>query len=442
MSNKRNLSSIIQKEAKIYAIYTVENRAIPNMIDGFKPVQRFVVYRALDLSKRDHQKFHKLASIAGGVADAGYHHGEVSAQDSGALMANTWNNNLPVLDGQGNFGSRLVKEAAASRYVFCRVSENFRKIYKDHEVAPKHEDAEHLPPAFYLPIIPMVLLNGVKGIATGYATTILPHSFESVVKATKQALNGEEITPPQVCFPKFTGSVVELGEGKYELHGKYKFTSRTQMYIDEIPYSFDRIKYVELLDSLEDKGFITYEDGCSKNGFGFKVKFKKEYVLPTDPDKLHSKIMSDFKLIEKTSQFIVVIDENGKLNDKFANPSQLISRFVGVRKTFVQKRIDHMILKTDKAFKLAVAKTIFILLVNNGDIVVKGKSKAELKAEISKNERLIGFEDQLVSMNIYHMTNDEVERLKELAKECKNELEYWTTTTAEVEYNKDLDALL
>ena len=100
--NVRNLQSIIDNEAKEFAIYTVENRAIPNLIDGFKPVQRFVIARALDLSRGNKEKFHKLASVAGGVADLGYHHGEGSAQDAGALMANTWNNNYPLLDGQGN----------------------------------------------------------------------------------------------------------------------------------------------------------------------------------------------------------------------------------------------------------------------------------------------------------------------------------------------------
>lgn len=442
MSNLKNLSTIIQNEAKDYAIYTVENRAIPNMIDGLKPVQRFVVYRAIELAKPKKDKFHKLASIAGGVADAGYHHGETSAQEAGALMANTWNNNYPILDGSGNFGSRLVKEAAASRYVFCRVSENFSKIYKDANVAPVHPDKEHLPPKFYLPVIPMVLINGVRGIATGYATSILPHSFESVVKATKQALNGEPIEAPRVMFPKFEGEIHCISPGKYELHGKYKFISKTQMYISEIPYSFDRLKYVEILDKLEDEGYITYEDNCSKNGFGFKVKFRKEYALPTDEAKLHAKIMKDFKLVEKISQYICVIDENGKLNDKFENPSQLVSAFVEVRKKYVQKRIDYMIEQSKKQFNLAIAKTVFIVMVNGGNITIKGKSKAELKAEIATHERLVGYEDQLVSMNIYHMTDDEVERLKEAAKKCKEDLEYWTTTTVEIEYNKDLDELL
>lgn len=441
-TNERDLKEIIDNEAKAYAIYTVENRAIPNMMDGFKPVQRFMVYRALEMAKGKQDKFHKLASVAGGVADAGYHHGEVSAQEAGALMANTWNNNIPFLDGQGNFGSRLVQEAAASRYVFCRISDNFRKIYKDTEIAPEHDDEEHLPPKHYLPIIPTVLLNGVRGIATGYSTSILPHSFESVVKSTLQAVRGEHVDEPEVSFPQFNGDVV-LNEGKYELHGKYNFTSKTQMYISEIPYSFDRAKYIEkVLDVLEDKGYITYDDDCSKSGFGFKIKFKKEYNLPTDESKRHEKIMKDFKLVEKISQYIVVIDENGKLRDTFETASSLIKHFVEVRKKFVGDRIKFMTEKSEKQFKLAIAKAMFIKSVNAGEIIIKGKKKAELKDELSKTSVFVGFEDQLVSMNIYHMTDDEVERLREQAFAAKTNLEYWKTTTIQVEYEKDLTEII
>lgn len=439
-TTERLLTDIIDVDAKGYAMYTVENRAIPNMIDGLKPVQRFMVYRALMLGKGNSDKFHKLASVAGGVADAGYHHGESSAQEAGALMANTWNNNFPLLDGQGNFGSRLVQKAAASRYIFCRVSDNFRKVYKDFDVTVPHEDEEHLPPKFYLPVIPTVLLNGVRGIATGYSTSILPHNIDSVIECTKLAIEGKLDKEPEVQFPEFNGKIVCTEKGKYELHGKYEFTSKNQMYISEIPYSFDRARYVEkVLDPLEDNGLITYEDDCSKKGFGFKIKFRKEFDLPADEYALHEKIMNNFKLIERVSQNIVVIDEKGKLNDKFESSSDLIKAFVKVRIKFVEKRIEHMIKKSKHTFDLSLAKALFIKEVNAGNIIIKGKTKNELKEELKGISLLSGFEDQLVSMNIYHMTSDEMEALKKKAKEAKIEMEYWQNTNAAHEYKKDLD---
>lgn len=441
-TTERLLTDIIDVDAKSYAMYTVENRAIPNMIDGLKPVQRFMIYRALAMGKGNAEKFHKLASVAGGVADAGYHHGENSAQESGALMANTWNNNFPLLDGQGNFGSRLVQKAAASRYVFCRISSNFRKVYKDFDIAPAHEDVEHLPPKFYLPIIPMVLINGVKGIATGYSTTILPHSVKSVIECTRLAINGTLDKEAEVSYPEFSGKVVRLERGKYALHGVYKFTSKTQLFISEIPYSFDRARYVEkVLDPLEDNGLITYEDACSKSGFGFKIKLRKEFSLPESEYDIHEKIMSTFKLVEKVSQNIVVIDENGRLNDSFATSTDLINAFVKVRMKYIDKRILFMIDKSKHVFELSLAKALFIKEVNAGKIVVKGKTKAQLKEELSKMPVLKGFEDQLVAMNIYHMTSDEETSLKEKARAARAEMQYWQETTAAIEYSKDLDEI-
>lgn len=442
---ERSLQSIMENEAKEYAIYTVENRAIPNLIDGFKPVQRFVIHRALDLGRGNKEKFHKLASVAGGVADLGYHHGEGSAQDAGALMANTWNNNYPLLDGQGNFGSRLVQKAAASRYIFCRISENFRNVYKDSDIAPVHKDKEHVPPAFYLPIIPTVLLNGVQGIATGYSTKILPHSFESVVECTKLALQGKLDKEPQVQIPLFRGETVTAEDGSVELRGTYKFTSSSQMYISELPPKFDRETYVEkVLEPLVDKNFITYVDDCSKTGFGFKIKFKKDYDLNSihlDDAAKHDKIMRDFKLVEKMSQFIVVIDENGKLNDKFTCSSELIKHFVEVRKKYVVKRIEHKIVEVDAAFKLALTKALFIKEVIEGSIVIQGKTRKQLTAELEKNPTYKDHVEKLVSLNIYHMTSDEAKKLAQSARELKEELKYWNETTPEAEYLKDLEAL-
>lgn len=436
-----NLSQLIDTDAKAYAIYTVENRAIPNIIDGLKPVQRFVLYRAIESGKSDRKKFFKLASIAGGVADAGYHHGEASAQDAGVLMANTWNNNYPILDGQGNFGSRLVQEAAASRYIFCRAGNNFFKMYKDEDVTPFHEDPEHLPPKFYLPVIPMVLINGVLGIATGYATNILPHSVQSVIECTRLAVLGKLDKEPDVSYPKFSGDIKLLEQNKYEIHGTYKLINR-KLHITEIPYQYDRASYVEILDALEDKNLISYEDDCSKNGFGFKITLRKDYKLPLDKTQIDKKIKQDFKLIQRVSQNIVVIDEKGKLVDNIQGAADLIQRFVVVRKEYVGRRITKKVYDLQKRIQEITARISFIDGVVNQDIIVKGKTKQELVSEVSLIES-IGEEyaDKVVGMPIYQMTKDEIAKLNKTKKELLTEQKYWKNTTINVEYLKDIEEL-
>ncbi|ASD52043.1 DNA topoisomerase II [Pseudomonas phage PspYZU05] len=432
ITEERSLLSILNVDAKKFALYTAENRALPNVIDGFKPVQRFFICRALQLNRSN---FTKLASIGGAVADLGYHHGENSAVEAGALMANTWNNNFPLLEGQGNFGSRLVQEAAASRYIFCRISEGFHKVYKDHNVCPVHEDKEHIPPAFYLPIIPTVLLNGVKGIATGYATNILPHNFKSVVESTKAVLQGREVHP-EVEFPKFSGRIEKTDKG-VEIFGTYKFTSKSTMVITEVPIKWDRASYIaDVLDPLEDKGLITYDDECSRTGFGFKVKFRKEFNLDQNDD---ARIIREFKLSQKIGQFIVVIDEKGKLRDDFETPLDVVKHFVSVRKPYIQKRIDTKIKETKDQFDLALERVLFIKAVLKEEIVLKGKTRAQLVTQLE--ERNFKNIDKLVSMSIYSMTNDELTKLAEKARELKKEHDYWLTTSVETEYLKDLDSI-
>ena len=156
LGNDYPISKVAANEWKSFAMYTVESRAIPNMIDGLKPVQRFYLYSSLVNSKKD---FKKVSAVSGIISDYGYNHGESSAAGAGQLMAATWNNNICLIEGRGSFGTRLVQEAGAARYVYSRVHDNFSKYVKDIDLSPIHEDPEHEPPAFYLPIIPMVLVN-------------------------------------------------------------------------------------------------------------------------------------------------------------------------------------------------------------------------------------------------------------------------------------------
>lgn len=434
----RNLESIINNEALEFALYSVQERAIPNMIDGLKPVQRFVLYRALEMGKGDKSKFHKVASIAGSVSDAGYNHGEVSAQESGKLMANDWNNNIPFLAGRGNFGSRLVQDGAASRYIYAKIHDNFYNIYSDFNILPEHEDLEHKPPKFYLPSIPTVLLNGVTGIATGYATSILPHSIGSVIKSTMQAVNGVCVEEPEVEFPLFNGKIEKSDKGVV-LYGKYEVLGKKKIYISEVPYKYDRATYIDkVLDKLKDDDIITsYDDNCRGNEFGFGVNLKNnvDTYKKEDIEKL-------FGLTEKRSQFIVVVDENGKLRDDFDNPSDLIKHFVKVRLGFIEKRIEKTLEELYSKLNLAVARMEFIKMILEGSIEINTKTKTSyIKEILSNNEKTKNYIDKLLDMAIYNLTEERYNMLKEQIVDLENDIDYWENTTPKFQYLEELDKL-
>ena len=117
-SKKLKLSTIAKTKWLEHAIYTLEQRAIPSMVDGLKPVQRIILYATTKIAK---DKFIKIAEIAGSCSGYGYHHGEASSQDAASLMGATWANNVRVLEGKGSFGTRLIKKASAPRYIFAKL---------------------------------------------------------------------------------------------------------------------------------------------------------------------------------------------------------------------------------------------------------------------------------------------------------------------------------
>ena len=433
---KRMLSDIIDVEAREFALYSIEERAIANLIDGFKPVQRLFVYSALKTAKND---FKKVAALGGVVSDYGYNHAEKAAQDAGVLISNNWNNNMPILQGRGNFGSRMVHDSAQSRYIFCKVHENFFKLYKDTNVAPVHKRPEFLPPAYYLPIIPTILLNGVKGIATGWATNILPHSVESVKACVNQVLLTGTCDEPTIQFPEFNGKIDTTGD-KWFVEGLYEFTAKTHMLITEIPMKYDRESYVAVLDKLEEDGeIVSYIDECGKHNFQFKVVLKRSIA-----DKLnanHNAVIKMFKLKQGISQNLTAIDQNSKVKS-YEKTSDLIIDFVKCRMPFTQKRIDAKILETKADFLFAEAKVIFINKFIAGEFdSFKVMKKSQCIDEINNCMGLEGYGDKLIAMNIFHMTEDEVIKLQKEAAGIRKEHEYWLKTTAQKQFIKDIKDL-
>ena len=431
------ISKVAANEWKSFAMYTVESRAIPNMIDGLKPVQRFYLYSSILNSKKE---FKKVSAVSGIISDYGYNHGESSAAGAGQLMAATWNNNICLIEGRGSFGTRLVQEAGAARYVYTRLSDNFNKYMKDIDLSPVHEDPEHEPPAFYLPIIPMVLVNGTKGIATGFATNILPHDPQDLAKACLQYINNNAIrTPIRVKFPDYTGEVVQSTEDptKYVSYGTFTRRGKTTVSITEVPYGFDREGYVKVLDALEEDGdIVSYEDLCDKDGFKFEVKLKLASAKWND-----AKIISKFKLSKPYSQNLTVIDYNGKLRE-YADAKQLVKDFCDYRLGILQKRIDAEISKYTEEVRWLKVKMEFVQAFVDGRIVFKDNTKAQVVKQIMQETSALGGDtNRLLALSILNLTKEEIVKLKKLIEETNKILSFWNKTTPKEQFISDLEEI-
>lgn len=431
------ISTLAKSEWLDFAMYTVESRAIPNMIDGLKPVQRFYVYSSIKNSKTD---FKKVSAVSGVVSDYGYNHGEGSAAGAGQLMAAEWSNNICLVEGRGSFGTRLVQSAAAARYTYTRLHKNFSKYIMDVDLAPAHEDPEHEPPAFYIPVIPLVLANGIKGIATGFATNILPRDPEDLARACKEYVETRNISKKvAVKFPDFNGTVTyNPEENRYYCNGVFEKKSKTQLLITEVPYGYDREGYVKVLDNLEDAGHIVgYDDLCDKSGFRFDVKLKQNSSANWDDEK----IVAAFKLSKPFTENLTVINQNGKLKE-YEDERDLIRDFCDYRIGILQNRINLRKQEATERARWLLVKMQFIQAVLDDKIKFKNKKKAEVANQIlDETEAFESDVDSLLRINILSLTDEMVKQLLKDINAAKNELGFWEKTTTTEQFLSDLKEL-
>jgi DNA gyrase/topoisomerase IV subunit A len=431
------LSDLAKNEMLDYAQYTVASRAIPSMIDGLKPVQRFYLYSSIVNSQRD---FKKVSAVSGVVSDYGYNHGEVSAAGAGQLMAATWSNNVCLVEGRGSFGTRQVQAAGAARYVYTKVSPNFDKYVKDIELSPEHDDPEHQPPAFYLPVLPLVLLNGAKGIATGFATNILPRCEKDVVDFIRSTLRGNKSQREiQVEFPDFRGTTVyDKTLDRFVCEGIWRKIGKTTLMIEEIPYGFDREAYVKILDDLEDQGLIVgYDDRTNNKGFRFEVKLKQQTSATWSPNE----IVKKFKLAKNHAENLTVIGPAGELRE-YNDARDLVRDFVDFRLTMLQKRIDSSINQHNELLRWLQVKIQFIEAVLDDKIEFKNKTRKQIETQIQSTTDATQRDlTRLLSLNFTSLTKEQVTALRKEIKDAETSLRYWKKTKPNDQFVEDLDGL-
>jgi DNA gyrase/topoisomerase IV subunit A len=407
------------------------------MIDGQKPVGRFYLYSSLKNSKTE---FKKVSAIAGVVSGYGYNHGETSAAGAGQLMASEWCNNICLVEGRGSFGTRLVQEAAAPRYTYTRVHKNFEKYIKDVDLAPSHSDPEHEPPAFYIPIIPLVLVNGVRGIATGFSTNILPRCPKDLTRACKEYIKSGKIKNKiKIKFPDFTGDVVyDASANKYHCVGTFSRKNKTSIIITEVPYGYSREEYVKVLDSLEEDGtIISYEDQCDKSGFQFEVKLKQAFSSNLDD----TKILDTFKLSKPMPEHITVIDQNGKLR-QYEDERDLIKDFCDYRFEVLTKRINLRKQEYTELLRWLMVKLQFVVAVIDDKIKFKNNNKQQIGEQIlNVSDATEDDIDRLLKMNISSLTQEMVDQLISEINKAQDDLEFWSKTDEKQQFMKDLEEI-
>lgn len=433
--DKVSISDFLDTDYKKFAFYVIENRSIPSFCDGLKPVQRKILF-ALSSEKGEKLKVNVLSGKV--IFKTQYHHGNVSVEDAVVNMAQKFKNNLPMLEEIGIYGSLRNPYASSSRYIATKISKLFEYVFKDSEILEYVTiDGVECEPKYYLPIIPMILINGGSGIAVGFSMNILNRNPISIIDNCINLINGKKLKDMNPEIHDFTGSFTRdkdnhkrwIIKGRYELSG-------TTLKILEIPPSFTYENYESVLDKLvDDKSIVSYKNN-SKSNIDYTVKLPRGKALSEED------IFKTFKLVEYSTEIFTTLDELGKLK-MFDSDEEIIRHFVDFRLGYYQKRKDFLINKITQDLKLLRNRGRFIKLILDGKVIINNKPKSEIVSQLESTdiEKIEEDYDYLLKMPIHSLTKETFEKIKEDFTSKKSELEKVKLILPKDMYIEDLNNL-
>jgi len=348
---QQTTSEYILSTSRDYSIYVCQNRGIPSVSDGLKDSQR----KALFILKRVSGEIKTISLVGNLISSNLYLHSDSSAADMISLMAAPYANNITLMQGIGSFGTRVgPNDWGAPRYTYVQKSNYTEQlVYTDYDIIPMKEnyDGSVLEPVHFLPLIPMVLLNGVSGIAVGWSTDILPHRLCDIVDATIAAIDGKKWEPLKPCFEYLDCQVKTLSENSWEFTGKVRKDGNV-IWVEELPPDLSLEKFKARLNDMEDADAIANYVDRSTDHIKVEIKFKRGVIDKWSIDDC----INYLKLRTKASQRLVVLDWDGTNIRQFANTTELITEFVKWRLGFYVKRYEKLIqdLTVDLNFNLAL----------------------------------------------------------------------------------------
>lgn len=317
---KTEYSDVMQKSFIDYAMSVIIARALPDVRDGLKPVQRRTLYDMYELGIRYDRPYRKAARIVGDTMGKYHPHGDSSIYDALVVMTQDFKKGLPLIDGHGNFGNIEGDGAAAMRYTEARLE----KITQEAFLADLDKDVVDFMPNFdetekepgVLPVkIPNLLINGSEGIAVGMATNIPPHNLDEVINATKAYMQNEDITTKELMryikgpdFP--TGGIVvnkdelldiyETGTGKIKIRGKAEVEKakggHINLVITEIPYTMIGLNIgkflmdvASLAETKKTMDIVDITNQSSKEGIRIVIELRKDTDVENFKNLLYKK---------------------------------------------------------------------------------------------------------------------------------------------------------
>ncbi len=424
----RDVAEELKSSYLDYAMSVIVGRALPDVRDGLKPVQRRILWTMYEMGLRHDRPYRKCARVVGETLGKYHPHGDQPVYEALVRMAQDFVMRYPLIDGQGNFGSIDGDEPAAMRYTECRLTilaeELLEDIDKNTVDFQPNFDATLREPVVLPAKLPNLLINGCTGIAVGMATNIPPHNLREICDAIKEYIRNPNVSVEElmryVKGPDFpTGGVIvgikgikeayETGKGRIVVRGKVDLEDGA-IVIREIPYMVNKAKLVEKIADLIRSGRLeeakTVRDESDREGIRVVVELKSGADVKTALNKLYA-----FTPLQTTFSIINLALVNGE--PRVLSLKDIIACYVAHRREVVRRRTEFELKKAEE--RLHIVEGLKVAVENLERIVeiVRGsgspeEAKNRLMVEFGLSERQA---EAILQMRLQRLTSTEVSDL-------------------------------
>ncbi|QAA22523.1 DNA topoisomerase IV subunit A [Sporolactobacillus terrae] len=430
----RTLEEVMGDRFGIYSKYIIQERALPDVRDGLKPVQRRILYAMLRDGNTSDKPFRKSAKTVGNVIGNYHPHGDSSVYEAMVRMSQDWKVRMPLIEMHGNNGSLDGDPPAAMRYTEARLSKISAELLRDIDAKTvdyilNFDDTTEEPTVFPSKF-PNLLVNGSTGISAGYATEIPPHCLSEIIDATVHLMEHSEATVDDLMHfvkgPDFpTGGIVQglegikkayrTGKGKIVLRGRTKIetlrTGRKQIIITELPYEVNKALLVKKMDELrldhKVEGVSEVRDETDRSGMRVIIELKKD----ADPNGILNYYFKNTDLQITYNFNMVAIDRK---TPRQLGLKDILQAYIAHQKEVVTRRSKYELQKSiDRQHIVRGLIKAISILDDVIRVIRSSKDKKNAKQNLSES---FGFTEAqaeaIVNLQLYRLTNTDIVTLQ------------------------------
>ena len=433
------LEDVLSDRFATYSKYIIQERALPNVKDGLKPVQRRILYGMYKMGMMSDKPYKKSARIVGEVMGKYHPHGDSSIYEAMVRLSQDFKTNMPLVDMHGNNGSVDGDSPAAMRYTEARLTRIAEMLLQDinkHTVdfIPNFDDEEYEP--VVLPArFPNLLVNGSTGISSGYATDVPPHNITEVLRAVMHRiddplcdLDSLLAIMPGPDFP--TGGTIQgidgikdaydTGKGRIVIRGTIQVTP-TQLIITQLPYDVNKSVLVRKIDEIRAAakvpGISEVRDESDREGLRIVVDTKKD----ADQDVILNYLLKN-TLLQRSYNFNMVAIHNGR--PEYMGLQAMLDSYILHQKDVITNRSNYDLQKASLRKHIVEGLEAMVDIVDDIIVLIKqSKNKTESKDAIMSR---FGFSDDqaeaIVTLQLYRLSNTDITALRKESKELGLEI--------------------